>query len=166
MYDRILVAVDGSPTADRALDEAIQLAQKLGSELVIAHIIDNSYLMYDVGYVDVGAFTEALVKQGNQIVADARAKAEKAGVHVHSVVVDDPIGTFDIGTAIEQAAHNVGAQALVLGTHGRRGFRRLFLGSVAESVVRMSTLPVLLVRAVPTETRQPATEPLRNAVIA
>ncbi len=85
MYDRILVAVDGSPTADRALDEAIQLAQKLGSELVIAHVIDNSYLMYDVGYIDVGAFTEALVKQGNQIVADARAKAEKAGVHVHSV---------------------------------------------------------------------------------
>ena len=166
MYDRILVAVDGSPTADRALDEAIQLAQKLGSELVIAHIIDNSYLMYDVGYVDVGAFTEALVNQGNQIVADARAKAEKAGVHVHSVVVDDPIGTFDIGTAIEQAAHNVGAQALVLGTHGRRGFRRLFLGSVAESVVRMSTLPVLLVRAVPTETRRAATEPLSNAVIA
>ncbi|MCL6470904.1 MAG: universal stress protein, partial [Ralstonia sp.] len=47
MYDRILVAVDGSPTAERALDEAIQLAQKLGSELVIAHVIDNSYLMYD-----------------------------------------------------------------------------------------------------------------------
>ncbi|MFX8227109.1 universal stress protein, partial [Acinetobacter baumannii] len=43
MYDRILVAVDGSPTADRALDEAIQLALKLDAELIIAHVIDNNY---------------------------------------------------------------------------------------------------------------------------
>ncbi|WP_275575561.1 universal stress protein [Stenotrophomonas maltophilia] len=54
----------------------------------------------------------------------------------------------------------------MLGTHGRRGFQRLFLGSVAESVVRRSTLPVLLVRAEPTETSHAPTEPLSNAVIA
>lgn len=166
MYDRILVAVDGSPTADRALDEAIQLAKKLGSELVIAHVIDNAYLKYDVGYIDIRGFTEALMAQGKQIIAEARTKAEKAGVRARGLVVDDPIGTFDIGFAIEQTAKDVGAQALVLGTHGRRGFRRLFLGSVAESVLRQSTLPVLLVRAVPTEVTGAATEPLSNVVIA
>lgn len=166
MYDKILVAVDGSPTADRALEEAIQLAQKLGSELVIAHVIDNAYMKYDVGYIDIRGFTEALIAQGKKIVAEARTKAEKAGVRVHCVVVDDPIGTFDIGFAIEQTAQDVGAQALVLGTHGRRGFRRLFLGSVAESVVRQSSLPVLLVRSVPAETSHVATEPLSNFVIA
>ncbi|CAJ0793520.1 Universal stress protein [Ralstonia mannitolilytica] len=166
MYDKILVAVDGSPTSDCAVDEAIRLAQKLGSELVIAHVIDNAYLKYDVGYIDIRGFMEALIAQGKQIVRDASAKAAKAGVPVHSVVVDDPIGTFDIGFAIEQTAQDVGAQAVVLGTHGRRGFRRLFLGSVAESVVRQSTLPVLLVRAVPTETSHVSTEPLSNVVIA
>lgn len=166
MYDRILLAVDGSPTADRALDEAIQLAKNLGAELVIAHVIDNAYLKYDVGYIDIRGFTEALITQGKEIVAAARAKAEKAGVRARGVVVDDPIGTFDIGFAIEQTAQDVGAQVLVLGTHGRRGFRRLLLGSVAESVLRQSTLPVLLVRAVPTETSHVATEPLSNVVIA
>ena len=166
MYDRILVAVDGSPTADRALDEAIQLAGKLGSELVIAHVIDNSYLKYDVGYLDVGRVAETLIDSGKQIVAEARAKAEKAGVRVKTVMVDDPIGRFDIGIAIEEAAKEAGAQALVLGTHGRRGVRRLFLGSVAESVVRQSSLPVLLVRGVPPETTHIATQPLANAVIA
>ncbi|ANA35830.1 Putative universal stress protein [Ralstonia mannitolilytica] len=166
MYDKILVAVDGSPTSDRALDEAIRLAQKLGSELVIAHVIDNAYLKYDVGYIDTRGFMEALIAQGKKIVGEGRAKAAKAGVHVQSIVVDDPIGTFDVGFAIEQTAQDTGAQAVVLGTHGRRGFQRLLLGSVAESVVRQSTLPVLLVRAVPTDTPHLTTEPLSNVVIA
>ncbi|MGC5887496.1 universal stress protein [Ralstonia pseudosolanacearum] len=166
MYDKILVAVDGSPTGDRALDEAIQLAGKLGAELVIAHVIDNAYLKYDVGYIDVRGFTEMLTEQGKKIVTSARAKAEKAGVRASSVVVDDPIGTFDIGFAIEQTAQDVGAQAIVLGTHGRRGFRRLFLGSVAESVARQSTLPVLLVRAIPPETEHTTMEPLSNLAVA
>ncbi|CAJ0779516.1 Putative universal stress protein [Ralstonia condita] len=166
MYDRILVAVDGSETADRALDEAIQLALKLDSELVIAHVIDNSYLKYDVGYIDVRGFTDALIDQGKQFVAAGRAKAEKAGVRVKTVVVDDPIGTFDIGYAIEQTAHDTDAQAIVLGTHGRRGFRRMLLGSVAESVVRQSRLPVLLVRAVEAQAEPVDTQPLSNVVIA
>ncbi|MET2524154.1 universal stress protein [Ralstonia sp. SM1884_UCD616_TZ26] len=166
MYDRILVAVDGSPTADRAMSEAIQLASKLGAELVIAHVIDNAYLKYDVGYIDIRGLTETLIEQGKRIVTDARAKAEKAGVRVRSVVVDDPIGSFDIGFAIEKTARDVGAQVIVLGTHGRRGFRRLFLGSVAESVARQSTLPVLLVRAVPPEAEHTLTEPLTNLAIA
>lgn len=166
MYDRILVALDGSATADRALDEAIRLARKLDTELVIAHVIDNSYLKYDVGYLDVSGFTEMLIGSGKQIVADAHAKAETAGVRASTVVVDDPLGTFDVGEAIEQAAHDANAQLLVLGTHGRRGFRRFLLGSVAESVVRRSSLPVLLVRAEPAQTTHTATEALSNAVIA
>ncbi|WP_376783923.1 universal stress protein [Ralstonia pseudosolanacearum] len=60
MYDRILVAVDGSPTADRAMSEAIQLASKLGAELVIAHVIDNAYLKYDVGYIVSGLLRASL----------------------------------------------------------------------------------------------------------
>ncbi|KHK58295.1 universal stress protein UspA [Ralstonia sp. A12] len=166
MYDRILVAVDGSPTADRALDEAIQLARKLDAELVIAHVIDNSYLKYDVGYIDVSRFTEILIESGKQIVATAKAKAEKAGVRVKAQVVDDPFGSFDVGLAIEQAASDADAKLVVLGTHGRRGFRRLLLGSVAESVTRQSKLPVLLVRAVPPESEHTITEPLSNLAIA
>jgi nucleotide-binding universal stress UspA family protein len=166
MYDRILVAVDGSETADRALDEAIQLALKLDAELVIAHVIDNSYLKYDVGYIDVRGFTDALIDQGKQFVAAGRAKAEKAGVRAKTVVVDDPIGTFDIGYAIEQTAHDTDAKAIVLGTHGRRGFRRMLLGSVAESVVRQSRLPVLLVRSVEAQAEPVETQPLSNVVIA
>lgn len=134
--------------------------------MVTVHAIDNPYSMYDVGYIGVSAFIEVLVKQGNQIVADAYAKAERAGVYVHSVVIGDPIGTLDTGTAVEQMVYNVGVQAPALGTRGCRGFQRLLLGSVAESIAHWGILPALLVHTESTETSYVPTESLSNTVIA
>jgi nucleotide-binding universal stress UspA family protein len=83
---------------------------------------------------------------------------------VRTLLEDDPLAAFDIGMAIEDAAHAAGAQLLVLGTHGRRGVRRLLLGSVAEGLVRQSALPVLLVRGVDAEPAQPAARETAKAV--
>ncbi|MFP3889497.1 universal stress protein [uncultured Ralstonia sp.] len=164
MYDKILVAVDGSQTGEQALDEAIRLAARLGAELSIVHVIDSGYVKYDVGYLDTRGLTETLVAQGKAILSQAQAKAEQAGVRVRTLLEDDPLAAFDIGMAIEDAAHAAGAQLLVLGTHGRRGVRRLLLGSVAEGLVRQSALPVLLVRGVDAEPAQPAARETAKAV--
>lgn len=166
MYDKILVAVDGSETANLALDEAVRLAAKLSAELIIVHVIDNSYLKYDVGYIDVRGFADMLIEQGKAIVSQALAKAEQAGVRASTQVVDDPLAAFDVSLAIEDAAHDAGAQLLVLGTHGRRGVRRLLLGSVAEAVVRQSTLPVLLVRGIQAVAGQAASPEAAKAAAA
>ncbi len=166
MYERILVALDGSPTSDRALAEAIRLAQRLDAELVVAHVIDNSFIRYDIGYTDVGGFMELLREQGKQIVANGLDQAKKAGVRARTLLVDDPLASFDIGLAIEQVARETGAQLLVLGTHGRRGIRRLLLGSVAESVARQSRLPVLLVRGVPEASTERSSGDVTHGVAA
>ncbi|CBJ42825.1 universal stress protein [Ralstonia solanacearum] len=166
MYERILVAVDGSPTSDRALAEAIGLARRLDAELVVAHVVDNSFIRYDVGYLDVGGFMELLREQGKQIVASGLDQAKKAGVRARTLLVDDPLASFDVGLAVEEAAREAGAQLLVLGTHGRRGVRRLLLGSVAESVARQSRLPVLLVRGVPEAPAERSSEGVAHGVTA
>ncbi|MFW6168740.1 MAG: universal stress protein, partial [Ralstonia sp.] len=75
MYDKILVAVDGSQTGEQALDEAIRLAARLGAELSIVHVIDSGYVKYDVGYLDTRGLTETLVAQGKAILSQAQAKA-------------------------------------------------------------------------------------------
>ena len=62
------------------------------------------------------------------------------------LTITDPLTYIDVATELERLATEAGAQVLVLGTHGRRGVPRALLGSVAESVVRTSSLPVLLVR--------------------
>ncbi|AMP71085.1 universal stress protein [Ralstonia solanacearum] len=166
MYERILVALDGSPTSDRALAEAIGLARRLDAELVVAHVVDNGFIKYDVGYIDVGGFMELLREQGKQIVASGLDQAKKAGVRARTLLVDDPLASFDVGLAIDAAAREAGAQLLVLGTHGRRGVRRLLLGSVAESVARQSSLPVLLVRGVHAESAERVSEGVTHVVAA
>ncbi|CBJ44018.1 universal stress protein [Ralstonia solanacearum] len=146
MYDIIMTAIDGSPTSQRALDEAMRLATALGSRLVIAHVIDNAHVKWDLGSLNTRQITDTLVQQGHTLVAKALHTAQQAGIQASTVTTDDPLAYIDVATELEKLGLQAGAQVMVLGTHGRRGVRRALLGSVAESVVRSSSLPVLLVR--------------------
>ncbi|GAB7540577.1 universal stress protein [Cupriavidus sp. 8B] len=147
MYSKILVAVDGSESANRALEEALRLATALGSELTVVHVIDNSYLRYEVGYVDLTDLRTSLLEGGQILLDEAKAKAAAQKVACNALMVDEPLALGDVANAIEQVAQQTGAELLVLGTHGRRGVRRLLMGSVAEGLVRQCRQPVLLVHA-------------------
>nr|WP_311529303.1 universal stress protein [uncultured Ralstonia sp.] len=146
MYNIIMVAIDGSPTSQRALDEAIRLAAALGSKLVIAHVIDNAHVKWDLGSLSTRQITDTLIRQGHTLVAQALHTAQQAGIQASVVTTDDPLAYIDVATELEKLGVQAEAQVMVLGTHGRRGVRRALLGSVAESVARSSSLPVLLVR--------------------
>lgn len=145
MYSKILVAVDGSACANRALEEALRLANALGSELTLVHVIDSNYLRYEVDYVDLTDLRASLVAGGQVLLNEAKAKAAAQKVACNTLMVDEPLALGDVANAIEQVAKQMGAELLVVGTHGRRGVRRLLMGSVAEGLVRQCRLPVLLV---------------------
>ncbi|MBP0638765.1 universal stress protein [Cupriavidus sp. AcVe19-6a] len=147
MYQTILVAIDGSDCGDRALAEAIQLAAMLKARLEIVHVVDNSYLKYDMGYGNLADLRPDLVEGGRCLLAEAAAKAHAGKVECHTQLVDEILAIGDIATAIDAAAQRVHADLVVVGTHGRRGVRRLVMGSVAEGLVQESKVPVLLVRA-------------------
>jgi len=149
MYKKILVAVDGSPCSNVALDEALRMASALGAELVIASVIDNGYLKYDLGYVDMSDVRSGLIKSGQELLAEAQAKADAKQVRAHTVLVDEILAMGDIARELEQVAESTQAELVVIGTHGRRGLRRMLLGSVAEGLVRQCKVPVLLVRTPP-----------------
>ncbi|MGE8367069.1 MULTISPECIES: universal stress protein [Cupriavidus] len=149
MYSKILVAVDGSESAERALAEAIHLAAAMGSELTVVHVVDNSYLRYEVGYVDLTDLRASLLEGGQLLLDEAKAKAAAQQVACTALMMDEPLALGDVANAIEQAAQQTGAELIVVGTHGRRGVRRLLMGSVAEGLVRQCSQPVLLVHAPP-----------------
>ncbi|KAF7963022.1 hypothetical protein AWV79_17795 [Cupriavidus sp. UYMMa02A] len=67
----ILVAIDGSACADRALDEAIRLASLCAATMVIIHVVDNSYLRFDMGYTNLADLRPALVECGRKLLAGA-----------------------------------------------------------------------------------------------
>lgn len=147
MYHTILVAIDGSACADRALDEAIRLASLCEATLEIVHVVDNSYLKYNMGYGNLADLRTDLVEGGRKLLATAEARAHAGQVICHTQLVDEILALGDIAMAIDAEAHRTQADLVVVGTHGRRGVRRLVMGSVAEGVVCISKVPVLLVRA-------------------
>lgn len=143
MYDRILVPVDGSPTSIRGLDEAIALAKLTGASLRLAHVLDQVVFVGGETYtVDVFG----LQKEGGELILQQmQARVEAAGVPV-STFLSEPLPGRVCDVVMEQAKA-FDADLIVVGTHGRRGVGRLLIGSDAEQIVRIATVPVLLVRA-------------------
>jgi len=144
-YKKILAAVDGSPASNKGLREALRLAKREGARLCVLHIVNEFYAFAGMDGPAPVDLVPALRKGGKQILANARRIAERAGVKP-TLVMRETIGGPAADTIVREARKQ-GADLIVLGTHGRRGVRRLVLGSDAEQVVRTSRVPVLLVRA-------------------
>jgi len=143
MYQNILVPVDGSDTAQRALREAIQLAHSLSSRIRIIHIV-NSVPWMTQGAPEV---LEELVSQlrstGESIVHEAKTAVRSAGVEVDDRLIEAP--GEGAGEFIVSASNDWPADLIICGMHGRRSLRRLLMGGDAEYIVRHSSVPVLLV---------------------
>ncbi|HEX7689322.1 MAG TPA: universal stress protein [Burkholderiaceae bacterium] len=146
MYSRILVPVDGSVPSRCGLREALGLAADGRATVVLLHVAaEPALLMGAAGYVNYGELSDMLRRAGQEIVDDAAREAAKAGVPCETQVVDAGAGA--VSDAIVDQASRQRCQLIVMGTHGRRGVRRLTLGSDAELVVRHAPVPVLLVKA-------------------
>lgn len=145
-YSKIAVAVDGSSTSDLALQEAIRVASGGGGSVLALYVVDNGVMLFDAGFYDPTQIERAYVDSGKKALEAAGGMLGSAGVKFETKLVTEPAVIGDIAGSINSAASEWGADLLVIGTHGRRGVRRLVLGSVAEAVIRQSTTPVLLVR--------------------
>jgi len=146
MYSRILVAVDESDTSRHALQQAIELARKLSATLRMIHVLDMSWLVIGPEVaIDTAAMSAARRGVGEGIIAAARDAARAAGFEAEDALIETETPIQQVAEAIAKEASRWGADLVVLGTHGRRGFQHLMLGSVAERVVRRSVVPVLLI---------------------
>ncbi len=146
LYPNILVPVDGSPTAERGLQEAIALARLLGSRLRLIHVVDDFPMLVEMSTVSsFDANLQKMRQYGESVLAKAFARASMADVEADTVLIDVTQGR--VADVIVAEAAKQACDLVVMGTHGRRGFSRLALGSDAERVVRASPAPVLLVRS-------------------
>lgn len=146
MYQHILIAVDGSDLSDRALREAISLAQSQHAALRIVHVVDEVTLNWEGEYADMSEILESFRESGKRILEKAQNFARKAGMEPEGKL--RKIQTFGhrISDMILEEAKDWPADLIVIGTHGRRGLHDVLLGSVSDGVARRATVPVLLVR--------------------
>ena len=144
-YRKILVPVDGSIASNRGLVEAIALARNQGARLRLVHVLDELILGPGAETVVYLGNTVGLLREaGEQVVAKAEAAVRASGLESESVILEITGGRA--ADSIVAQAKAWGADLIVLGTHGRRGARRLVMGSDAEEIVRTTPVPVLLVR--------------------
>jgi nucleotide-binding universal stress UspA family protein len=147
MYKHILVAVDGSDTSRAALTEAIKLAQDRKSSLRLVHVVDLPLPYSDISAPTVLTYRDALEAEGREVIEDCSAVVRAAGVQFDTQLTACENPGQKVYDAIEAEAKRWPADLVVVGTEGRRGISRLFLGSVAEGLARISSKPLLLIRA-------------------
>ena len=156
MYERILVPVDGSPTSNAGLAEAIKLAKLTGARMRVLHVVDEMpFLLSAEGYAAMSGDVFTLLKEAGQaLLEQARLTVEAAGIPVEAALFDSLDGR--LCDRVTEQVQEWNADVIVLGTHGRRGVGRMLMGSDAEQITRTSKVPVLLVRGPSLEVDQPA----------
>ena len=145
MYTRILVPVDGSAASARGLDEAIELARHLKARLRLVHVVEPWVMVSLESPAATLEVAESIRSVGAGLLKECESKVTKAGVQVDAAELIETYGD-SAGECIVRKAKEVKAELMVCGTHGRRGIRRVLMGSDAEYIVRRAPAPVLLVR--------------------
>ena len=144
MFHHILVPVDGSAASSQAIEKAVAIAQAFKSRVTVVSVIDT-YAFTGVG-IDAGyghaEYLKAVTDQAEAAVRAAKLIFEAAGIQLSASVVEGQV----IYQHIIDAATSANADLIVMGSHGRKGFAKLVLGSVASQVLSHTHLPVMIVR--------------------
>jgi nucleotide-binding universal stress UspA family protein len=147
MYEKILVATDGSTLSKKAVRSAIELAGAIGAELVALYVVPRYPVSYFEGGVTVStqdiARTEKQWADEGQAVVDAVEQAAQAkGVRAKGTITKSDL----VAESIMTAARKHKCDLIVMASHGRKGLKRILLGSETQQVLTHSTLPVLVLR--------------------
>lgn len=143
-FQHILVPVDGSETSYAAVAKAVELAKAFGSKVTVAQVLTlDPYIASE--YISAGQTNDLIERARVSILKtldEAKAKFQEQGVAVESRLLEGQV----IHREIAHAATEMNADLIVMGSHGRTGLKKLFLGSVAQSVLGEGNVPVLIVR--------------------
>ena len=149
MYQHILISTDGSELARKGLDHGLALAKAIGAKATIITVTEI-LLPYVVGGGEAGAFSNYnyqeyldIQKDGAQrILASAKEEARRIGLEAETLCVEQS----SPAQSIVETAGERRCDLIAMSSHGRRGVRRLMLGSVASEVLSLSEIAVLVVR--------------------
>lgn len=147
MYQRILVATDGSKLSQKAVTHAIGLADLTGAELVALKVVPRYPLTYFEGGMtaamsEINRIEEEWLAEARATVNAVKSAAQKEAVKVKATVVKSDL----IAETIMATAKRSKCDLIVMASHGRKGLKRLLLGSETQHVLTHSAIPVLVLR--------------------
>jgi nucleotide-binding universal stress UspA family protein len=139
LFEKILVPLDGSEHSKRALEEAVQIAKKLGGKITLIHVYSVS--PFAITPVQVCRYVQAMRKNGKAILAEGKKKAKAEGVQVETLLLD--------GHTVEEilkTAREGNFSLIAVGARGMSKIKELLMGSVSDGVAKHAPCPVLVVR--------------------
>ena len=143
-YHNILVPVDGSETSYAAVAKAVELAKAFSSKVTVVQVLSlDPYIAAE--YISANQTNDLIERARTAIIESldaAKAKFHEQGVEVETKLLEGQV----VHREIVKAAEESHADLIIIGSHGRTGFKKLFLGSVAQSLLGESHIPVLIVR--------------------
>ena len=147
MYQKILVATDGSSLSKKAIKGAIDLAAAIDAELLMVNVVGRYPMTYFEGgatlpMADVSQIEKQWASQGLAVANAAKNAAESAGVTAKATIVRSNL----VAEAILSAARKNKCDLIVMASHGRKGLKRILLGSETQQVLTHSSIPVLVLR--------------------
>ncbi len=147
MYQRILVATDGSDLSKVAVRNAIDLAAAVGAELVALYVVPRYPVSYFEGGItisvqDIARTEKQWSDKGQAVVDEVQKEAEARGVKTRPVVAQSDL----VAESIMATANKHSCDLVVMASHGRKGIKRVLLGSETQHVLTHSTVPVLVLR--------------------
>ncbi len=142
----ILVPTDFSESSDRALEKAVDMAEKYNAKVILLHVIDEKVQQCAADYClkdeDVGKLEEETTRRSTQRLVD-EATALKGSRHVE---IDYDLKTGTPAEVILAEQLRTGTDLIIIGTHGKKGIMKHLIGSVTDKVVRAAKSPVMVVR--------------------
>ena len=149
MYANILLSTDGSDVARKGVKHGIELAKALNAKVTVIAVTEPLPVDYGSGHAsgwiptqeEVDSFNAGRKAFAGMVLDEARAVAEQIGISAELVHIPDA----HPATAIIETAKSRGCDLIVMGSHGRRGLRKLFLGSQTSEVLADGSVPVLVV---------------------
>lgn len=144
-FQHILVPIDGSSTSYAAISKATDLAKAFNSKVTVVCVLSLDPF-FGVEFINTQDMLEGAIQQAHEevdkVLNAAKAKFDEQGITVDTQIIEGS----EIDKAIVQASEDIKADLIVIGSHGRKGFKKFVLGSVAQSILGEVSVPVLVVR--------------------
>ena len=147
MYKRILLATDGSKLSGKAVQTAMELTQIFSADLVVVKVVPHYIQTYFEGTfaindVDVKNIESQWETAAQKTLDEVQALALAKGLHIHTRVVKSD----DIAQGLIDTAKQLNSELIVMASQGRKGIKRLLLGSETSAVLTHANIPVLVLR--------------------
>ena len=148
---KVLIAIDYNPTAQKIAETGYSLAKSMNAEITLLHVVADYTYYSSLDYSPImgfDTFSTMGVVQTNTVIElenAAHEYLEKTKKHLHDPSIKTLVKDGDSGDAIIEAANEIKADVIVLGSHSRRGLDKILMGSVAEKVLRHSKTPLFVI---------------------